>query len=78
MSYAGCVKIILPKVTQDKQASKFIDFVESSGTLFNVGGTKLNLWPMKIDSNFITEEVQFSARKQKIEIHEQKTHKLFT
>ena len=64
--YAGCVKIHLPEFTQDKQVSTFIDFSGNEGTLFNVRGTKFNMWLLKIDSNFITGEVQSSVRQQRI------------
>ena len=53
--YAGCVKFILPKVTQDKQASTSIDFSGNEGTLFNFRGTNFNLWPMAMHCNFLTE-----------------------
>ena len=52
LEHCGFVKIILSKVTQDKQASTFIDFGDNEDTLFKIRGTKFDLWPVKMNSKF--------------------------
>ena len=48
---------------------KFLKLKKRSHLLFNNMVMKFSIWPVKIDSKFIAEEVLSTARKSRTEIH---------